>query len=80
MQYTIRNIPKNLDQRLRDMCHERRESLNKLVVDLLASAAGLKDEPVVHHDLDELSGTWVQDPEFDKAMEVLGTVDEDMWK
>ena len=79
-QYTIRQIPPALDGRLREMSKAENVSLNALVVKLLLDATGLSDEPAVHHDLDELSGTWVDDPEFDKAMLAFESIDEDMWK
>ena len=28
----------------------------------------------------ELAGTWVEDPDAEKALEELRTVDEDLWK
>jgi hypothetical protein len=55
-------------------------SLTSLVVRLLLDATGLSDEPAEHHDFDELAGTWVDDPEFDKAMLAFKSIDEDLWK
>ena len=54
-QYTIRNISERLDNRLRSISEKQRISLNALVIDMLMSAAGLKDDLPVHHDLDELA-------------------------
>jgi hypothetical protein len=30
--------------------------------------------------LDDLAGTWVHDPEFDKAIEEMHRVDPELWK
>jgi len=79
-QYTIRQIPAALDRRLRELSKAEEISLNGLVVKLLLDATGLSDEPAEHHDLDELAGTWVDDPEFDKAMLAFESIDEDLWK
>lgn len=34
----------------------------------------------VHHDLDDLAGTWVSDPAFDEAISAQRQIDADMWK
>ena len=79
-QYTIRQVPPQLDRRLRLIAAKRRVSLNALVTDLLMAGTGLKDEPVIHHDLDDLAGTWKKDPRCDKALEAFERIDEDMWR
>jgi hypothetical protein len=33
----------------------------------------------LYHDLDEFFGTWVEDPEFDKAMEDFERIDPEDW-
>jgi hypothetical protein len=40
----------------------------------------LTGEEIVYHDLDDLAGTWVDDPEFDKAIEEQHKVDPELWK
>ena len=74
MQYTIRNIPKKLDNALRKRAKEQNKSLNQVALEVLAAGAGLENgqEPVRHHDLDFLIGTWVEDPEFDKMIAQKG--------
>jgi hypothetical protein len=34
---------------------------------------------MLHHDLDDLAGQWVEDPEFDAAVEAQDQVDESLW-
>ncbi len=41
---------------------------------------GLTGEQNVYHDLDDLAGTWVDDPEFDKAIEEQHRIDPELWK
>jgi len=71
MQYTIRNIPKKLDSALRKRAKVEKKSLNQVALEALARATGVSNgqEPVRHHDLDWAIGTWVEDPEFDRAIE-----------
>ena len=36
-------------------------------------------QEVVHHDLDDLAGSWVKDPAFDKALRGMDHVDMKLW-
>ena len=79
-QYTIRNIPGRLDQRLRETAAQYGSSLNQAAVEALTRGLGMAGEPIVHHDLDDLAGSWVVDPEFNKAMKSMDRIDKDLWK
>jgi hypothetical protein len=35
---------------------------------------------VRYSDLDDLAGSWVQDPVFDRAVEEMDTVDNELWR
>ncbi len=80
MQYTIRNIPKTLDAMLRDRARKQGKSLNETVIQALARAMGFSSEPVRNRDLSGLAGTWIEDAEFDRAIEDQDRVDEDLWR
>lgn len=45
-----------------------------------ARGLGLDAEPPRHTDLDDLAGTWVDDPVFDRVIREMDRVDEEMWK
>lgn len=79
-QYTIRNIPARLDTKLRETAAQYGASLNSAAIAALSRGLDLEAESVEHHDLDDLSGTWVQDPEFDKAMSEMDRVDPELWR
>lgn len=79
-QYTIRSVPDRVDRELRSRANAQGKSLNTLVLEMLEEAVISPQEPVVHHDLDFLIGTWVEDPEFDKAMEDCERIEEEYWK
>lgn len=79
-QYTIRNVPTEVDLALRRRAERERRSLNEVAVDALRLGAGLADQPAVHHDLDHLIGTWVEDPAFDAAIAAQDAVDEGLWR
>lgn len=79
-QYTIRQVPPEVDKALRRKSREERKSLNEVVLDALKKGAGLSSQPVVHRDLNFLIGSWVEDPEFDKIIKEFDQIDPEMWK
>lgn len=79
-QYTIRRVPPRVDQELRRKAHEERRSLNETVLRALERGLGLTAEEPRYHDLDDLAGTWVDDPEFDRAIEAMDQVDPELWR
>lgn len=80
IQYTIRQVPEEVDAKLRELAVKEGCSLNYAVLDALTHAAGTKDSPLVFHDLDALAGSWVEDKAFDQAMSAFEQVDKDLWK
>ena len=80
MQYTIRNIPGALDAMLRDRAKKEGKSLNEVVIEALARAMGFSREPVRQRDLSRIAGTWIDDLEFDRAIEDQDQIDEDLWR
>jgi len=80
VQYTLRNVPERVDARLRETAAQYGVSLNAAAVEALARALGIEGQPVVHHDLDDLAGSWVVDPAFDRAVAEMDRVDPELWR
>ena len=80
MQYTLRNIPKGLDEALRRQAQEESKSLNQVAVEALLRAFGLVPEPVVRRSLGDVAGTWRSDPAVESALADQRAIDEEMWK
>jgi plasmid stability protein len=80
MQYTIRNVPHNLDEALRRAAREQGKSLNDVAIEALARGAGVTGERAQQRDLRDIAGTWRKDPAFDRAVAAQDTIDEEMWK
>ena len=80
MQYTLRDIPPALDTELRRRARTSGKSLNAVAVDALKRGAGLGEEPVRQRDVGDVAGTWVQDPEFDRAIKAQHRVDRRLWR
>jgi len=77
-QYTIRNVPHDVDRALRNKARQRGVSLNQVLLDSLARS--VSESAGRHHDLDELAGTWKADKAFDEAVEAFGQVDPKDWQ
>jgi len=80
IQYTIRGVPERVDALLRTQARKEHKSLNTVAVEILARGIGIGDEEPEFHDMDDLVGTWVEDPEFDAAVKVMDSIDEELWK
>ena len=48
--------------------------------DALAHGLGLDAEVRRFTDLDDLAGSWIEDPEFDRVIADMDRIDEAMWK
>ena len=57
MQYTLRNIPRKVDQALRARAKAERKSLNQAAVEALKHGLGVSDAPTKRRDLSDLIGT-----------------------
>ena len=53
--------------------------MNEAALQALERGLDLDDRPIRRHDLDDLIGTWVEDPEFDRAIEQMDQVDRELW-
>jgi hypothetical protein len=82
MQYTLRNIPKKVDQALRRKAREQGRSLNDVALEALSLGAGVSPNgaKVRYMDLADIAGTWVEDPEFDKIRAEQDQIDPEMWR
>lgn len=80
VQYTIRSVPSEVNEAVREYAARERCSLNQAVLEVLRKGSGKADEKVIHHDLDFMAGTWISDEKCEKALAEFDRIDEDMWK
>jgi plasmid stability protein len=80
IQYTIRSVPKAVDDALRQRARENGKSLNETALEALRRGLDVEAQPVRHHDFDDLIGTWVEDPAYAEAREFHERIDEEMWR
>jgi hypothetical protein len=79
VQYTIRGIPKEVDQALRKKAHQRKVSLNRLLIEELTSATGAALGRKLRS-LKGIAGKWREDPEFDRALQEQRQIDWSAWR
>lgn len=78
-QYTIRNVPNAVDRELRETARKRGISLNEAALIALRRGLGVSEQPPEYDDLDDLVGTWKEDPLFDEAIKDQDRVDSELW-
>jgi len=76
-QYTVRRVPRSVDRALRKLASESRRSLNDVTREALARGAGVE---LSHEDLESFFGSWVEDPEVDRALDEQRRIDPELWK
>lgn len=81
---TLRGIDDELAQGLERLARQGRDSMNAVILRLLRDRLGLSKPKFreVHHDLDDLAGTWTREEtrEFDDVVREFSHIDDEMWK
>jgi hypothetical protein len=80
MQYTIRRIPRAVDDAIRERARVTRKSLNEAVVDALAEGAGVKGVPRKRRDFSDVVGSWKSDKAVEAALAEQDRIDERLWR
>ncbi|NQU40859.1 MAG: hypothetical protein HQ523_12985 [Lentisphaerae bacterium] len=65
---------------MRETAAEYGQTLNEASLDALKKGIGDGDLPALHHDLDDLAGTWVHDEATEQALNEMRHVDESIWR
>ncbi len=78
IQYTIRGIPPNVDEALRQEAMRRNISFNQLIVEELTSISGVSGR--TYRSLAGIAGQWEEDAEFDKVLEEQRKIDVSLWQ
>ncbi len=81
-QITLRDVPQELDHRLRELARARNRSLNRTIIQVLMESLHLGDGKDRKRDVSDLAGTWSDEDaqEFEANMRVFGQVDDEIWK
>lgn len=77
LHYTIRGIPAEVDRALRLKATQRKQSLNRVVLDELSRAV---IGQTVKADFSDLVGKWTADPNFDEIVASQRKIDSAKWE
>ena len=82
---SVRGVAEKSLQRIKQTAKRRGVSVNRMIADMLNAETGLAPAPkpsALHHDLDQLAGTWdaAQARAFDEATASFGQVDKGLWR
>jgi hypothetical protein len=80
VQYTLRKVPRTVDSRLRKRARAERRSLNSVALEALARGAGVDARAGPQRDLGDVAGTWVEDPELERALALQHRIDRRLWR
>ena len=79
MQYTLRNVPEEVDKKLRERAEILGVSLNEAALRALKASTGVRTEPSEPtpdpHRLDEIKGIWKDEPWVDEYLATLAAGD-----
>ena len=79
IQYTIRNVPPEVDQVIRKRVKESGDSFNQTVVDLLTMQTFGSKTPPPEDNFDWFFGALTLDDGFDEAIKEMSRPDPEMW-
>jgi hypothetical protein len=79
MQYTLRNVPPELDRALKARAKQLGKSVNQFAVEALARSVG---QPIRVRTLRRMPGKWSKKEaaEFDAFLSEHRAIDEELWK
>ena len=80
MQYTLRNIPPQIDQALRRRARSEKKPLNQVAIEALMRALALDGPPLPQRNLDDIAGSWIADPETESALTEQRRIDPELWR
>ena len=80
MQYTIRNIPGQVDRALRERAAREGKSLNAVAAEALARGLDVAQPPTRRRDLSAIAGSWIRDREVDRSLAAQRTIDPELWR
>jgi hypothetical protein len=79
---TIRSIPADVGEALERVREASTESLNRVVIDLLGQALGVRGRGGVSNGLAGLAGTWSREEQedFEAATASTEQIDDELWR
>jgi hypothetical protein len=80
MVLTLADIPRELDDALRQRAQSEGKSVDEVAVEAIRAGLGLAAKVEKRRDLSEFAGSWVDDPDVDAALRDQDRVDPELWR
>ncbi|GMU65062.1 MAG: hypothetical protein AMXMBFR36_13360 [Acidobacteriota bacterium] len=82
MQYTLRNVPPDIDAALRRRARREGRTLNEMAIQALREATGMEGEVAEprRRDLSDVVGSWISEPAVDEALDEPRKVAPELWE
>jgi plasmid stability protein len=81
VQYTVRDVPAEVDRALRRKAGAGGRSLNAVLREaLIREAQGGEGSGRLYTDLDTVAGSWIEVPGFDEVVQAHDQVDDALWR
>jgi plasmid stability protein len=71
----IQNIPRQIDEALRARAQAQGKTVDQVAIEAMETGLGLNAQQQKKRDLNDVAGTWVEDPVFDQVREFHERVD-----
>ncbi len=80
-QITLRQLPVNVERRIRKIAEENHISINKTIINLLQKALGLKPNETRQRDLSDIAGVWSDKDvrDFEETQKQFNIIDDEIW-
>ena len=81
-QFTLRQVPEEVENELRQVASQDGTSLNHTAIAALRKGLGLAPPARRRRDLSRFAGKWTAEEadEFEKNLQVFGRIDEELWR
>ena len=81
-QLTLRRIPEEVENELRQLARRNGTSLNHTAIEALEKGLGLAPPSRRRRDISQISARWTaeQADEFDRSTQIFSQVDDQMWR
>ena len=80
VQYTVRNVPREVDRIIRRKAKKAGCSLNEALLEAIRNSAGINAEAQPKRDLSWIAGSWQEDAAFDAILADMRKIDSEMWQ
>ena len=80
MTLNIEQVPVPVSDALARRAAAEGKSVPEVALEAMAKGLGIEEQVGRKRDLSRFSGTWIEDPAVDAALQTFEEIDEDLWR